>query len=137
LELLKNRACFLSSTGEGPSAAIVKRIKNAETKCQIFLHLRWILGKIPPPPLSFFVKETGDLMQTIVGSEEIDRELYHRNISHFSQVDSTPFAHGELKGKPTPMPQRSQDVLRELTFRRDTNLGVKNIDVSIWLAPWP
>jgi hypothetical protein len=32
LELLKNRACFLSSTGEGSSAAIVKRIKNAEAK---------------------------------------------------------------------------------------------------------
>jgi hypothetical protein len=96
LEFLENRACFLSSTGEGPSAAIVKRIKNAETKSQIFSHLRWISGKIPPPPLSFLVKETGDSTQTIVGSEEIDRELYHRNISHFSQADSTPFAQGAL-----------------------------------------
>jgi hypothetical protein len=35
-------------------------------------------------------------MHTIVGSDEIDRELFYRNIQHFSQADSTPFAKGEF-----------------------------------------
>jgi hypothetical protein len=97
VEFLEKRASFLSSTGERKLAGIVKRIQNAETKSQIFQHLRCISGKIPPPPLSYLLKDTGGTSQTIVDSEEIDRELYQRNISHFSQADPTPFAQGELQ----------------------------------------
>jgi hypothetical protein len=97
MEFLEHRAIFLSASGEGPAAAIVKRIKNAETESQIFKHLSWISGKIPSSPLSFLVKETDGIVQTIVGSDEIDRELFLRNFTHFSQADPTPFAQGALR----------------------------------------
>jgi hypothetical protein len=97
-EFLEQCAKFLSATGEGSSAAIVKRIQHAETKLQIFQHLRWLSAKIPPPPLSFLVKDIKSTTQSIVGADEIDQELFYRNIQHFSQADLTPFAKGELRG---------------------------------------
>lgn len=96
-EFLENRASFLSANGEGPTASIVKRIKYTETKNQIFTHLRWISGKCPPPPLSYLIKENDGDVQVIVGSDEIEAELFQRNISHFSQSDATPFAKGEFQ----------------------------------------